>query len=214
MTHGAMNVNELWHSRDERVWAEALDRYWGLIKPADLSLVRELEPLNVNAVRQLAPREWYDFLHEKYFRWKYTAPNRLATTRKALRTYVETETLDDLYRIKQELFDFDIQDIAAGLRIASSIRGLGIAGASGLLALLYPTGFATVDQFVVKALRDVEGLTEHQLLERMNPEGLKPSDGAVLIRIMRAKAVELNRLFGTDVWMPKKIDEILWTYGR
>jgi len=54
--------------------------------------------------------------------------------------------------------------------IATSIHGLGIAGASGLLTLMYPDQFGTVDQFVVKALREVEGLPQRAALERMNPE--------------------------------------------
>ena len=79
---------------------------------------------------------------------------------------------------------------------------------------MYPVEFGTVDQFVVKALRQVEGLPQRAALERMNPEGLKPTDGVILIQIMRDKAVENNRAFTMDSWTPKKIDEILWTYGR
>lgn len=209
-----MTINELWHSRDERAWTQALERYMEYVKPTDVELVRELEPLNLDRVRQLDAQGWYEFLFHKYFRWKYTAPNRLATTRRSLSRYVETGTLDELFGIKEQLLSFPKQDIEQGLRIASSIRGLGIAGASGLLALMYPEHFATVDQFVVKALREVDGLPERAVLDRMNPEGLKLSDGVVLIQIMRSKAAENNRAFGTDTWTPKKIDEILWTYGR
>jgi hypothetical protein len=53
--------------------------------------------------------------------------------------------------------------------IASQIRGLGTAGASGLLALMYPTHFGTVDQFVVKGLQQVDDLLEKAALGRMNP---------------------------------------------
>lgn len=209
-----MTVNDLWHSQDERAWAQALERYMRYVKPADVELVHELEPLDLERVRQLDAQGWYDFLFHKYFRWKYTAPNRLATTRRSLSKYVENGTLDELFRIKEQLFSLPKQEIEQGLRVASSVRGLGIAGASGLLALMYPEQFATVDQFVVKALREVDGLPERAALQRMNPEGLRPSDGVVLIQIMREKAAENNHTFGTDTWTPKKIDEILWTYGR
>ena len=47
----------------------------------------------------------------------------------------------------------DPSDVGAALQTALAIRGLGTAGASGLLALLYPRDLTTVDQFVVKALR-------------------------------------------------------------
>lgn len=209
-----MTINELWHSRDERAWTQALERYMRYVKPADVELVRELEPLDLDRVRLLDAQGWYDFLFHKYFRWKYTAPNRLATTRRSLSKYAETSTLDELLSIKERLLSFSKTDIEQGLRLASSIRGLGIAGASGLLTLMYPEHFGTVDQFVVKALREVDGLPQRAVVERMNPEGLKPADGVILIQIMRDKAAENNRTFGTDTWTPKKIDEILWTYGR
>jgi hypothetical protein len=48
----------------------------------------------------------------------------------------------------------------------------------------------------------------------MNPEGLTIKDGVVLIQIMSAKAAENNRQFQTTDWTPRKIDKILWTYGR
>ncbi len=209
-----MTINELWHSSDERAWNEALERYMRFVKPADVGLVRNLEPLDLERVRLLDAQGWYAFLYHEYFRWKYTAANRLATTRKSLSKYVELGTLDELLSIKDRLFSLPKQDIGQALRVASSIRGLGIAGASGLLTLMYPDNFGTVDQFVVKALREVDDLPQRHALERMNPEGLKPADGAILIQIMRDKAADNNRKFMTDVWTPKKIDEILWTYGR
>ena len=91
-----------------------------------------------------------------------------------------------------------------------SSGGLGPAGASGLLALLFPARFGTVDQFVVGALRRVRCLPERDQLERMKPESLTIAHGVVLIEIMRRKAVSLNELFNTSGWTPRKIDKILW----
>jgi len=209
-----MTINELWHSGNAHAWNQALERYMRFVKPADVELIRELEPLNLERIRELDAQGWYDFLFDKYFRWKYTAANRLATTRRSLSKYTENGRLDELLSIKERLLSFPKRDIKQGLLIATSIHGLGIAGASGLLTLMYPDQFGTVDQFVVKALRQVEGLPQRAALERMNPEGLKPTDGVILIQIMRDKAVENNRAFTMDSWTPKKIDEILWTYGR
>ena len=209
-----MTINELWHSGNAHAWNQALERYMRFVKPADVELIRELEPLNLERIRELDAQGWYDFLFDKYFRWKYTAANRLATTRRSLSKYAENGRIDELLSIKERLLSFPKRDIKQGLLIASSIHGLGIAGASGLLTLMYPVEFGTVDQFVVKALRQVEGLPQRAALERMNPEGLKPTDGVILIQIMRDKSAENNRTFTMDSWTPKKIDEILWTYGR
>jgi hypothetical protein len=88
--------------------------------------------------------EWYHFLEDEYFRWKYTAPNRYATTTRLLRLYVETDALGELDLIRQRLLTLDPEDIGAGLDAARAIRGLGTSGASGLLALMYPRSFGTV----------------------------------------------------------------------
>src|SRR5262249_6597718 len=97
---------------------------------------------------------------------------------------------------------------------ASKIKGLGTAGASGLLSLLYPTHYGTVDQFVVKALRRVQGLAEASLLERMNAEDLSVSDGVLLTDILRRRAQQNNQLFASQAWTQRKIEMVLWTYGR
>jgi hypothetical protein len=211
-----MTIDELWHSGDETAWTLALERYPLQMKsnPALLELVRELEPLDLDRIRALDPQAWYKFLHDKYFPWKYTAANRLATTRRQLSEYAKRGELGKLFRIKEQLLSFPAENIAEGLGIALEIRGLGTAGASGLLTLMYPKHFGTVDQFVVKALREVNGLPERRMLERMNPEKLTASDGMILIQVMRAKAAENNRAFDSNTWTPKKVDEILWTYGR
>jgi len=206
-------VAELWHTADVLEWHRALERYWSLVKPANLALERELNSLQLASLRSLGPTEWYDFLHEKYFRWKYTAANRLATTRASLRSYMEENALEALDRIRQRLLALNLEDIRTALAIATTIRGLGTAGASGLLALMYPHAFATVDQFVVRALSEVGDPSITSAVSSMKPEALKPEDGIVLVRILRRKAQENNGTFGSTDWTPRKIEMILWTYG-
>jgi hypothetical protein len=43
---------------------------------------------------------------------------------------------------------------------------------------------------------------------------LTVKDGVVLIEIMRRKAAALNAAFEVDSWTPRKVDMVLWTYGR
>jgi len=83
-----------------------------------------------------------------------------------------------------------------------------------LLSLLYPKSFATVDQFVVKALRGVPDLPEVAKLLRTNPEGLTIRDGRLLTDIMTRKAHANNAVFGVSTWTTREIDKVLWTYGR
>lgn len=207
-------VAELWHSTDPQAWEESLNRYWQFVRPSHLSLERQLDNLALSRIAQLDEQGWYNFLLNEFFRWKYTAPNRFATTTRSLRQYMESGDLGVLHRIKEQLLTLDQTDIRAALVIASQIKGLGTAGASGLLALMYPGAFATVDQFLVKALQEIPGLSSAEALATMNPLQLSIGDGVLLIEILRDKAVENNRLFNVTCWTPRKIDKILWTYGR
>jgi UDP-N-acetylmuramoylalanine--D-glutamate ligase len=207
---GSQAISDLWNAGDERVWRDALSRYWSYIKPENLDIEKRMNRLDFEEIKRLDPGKWYGFLKDVYFPWKYTALNRLATTTKQLKKYEETNNLGELFSIKENLFAFDPTDIRQGLKIAKSIKGLGWAGSSGLLALLFPKWFGTADQFVVKALREIESLPERRELYAMRPESLREGDAVLLIQVMRRKAADLNALFGTDEWTPRKIDMILW----
>lgn len=201
---------DLWSSKKERDWRIALDQYWSFVRPVNLGLERELNDLKIESIEALDAIRWYDFLRDKYFRWKYTAPNRYATTSMALKKYKDSNQLDRLFDIKKRLLAFNTSEVLTGLSIASEIRGLGVAGASGLLSLMFPNIFGTVDQFIVKALWQLPELSENSDLKRMKPESLTLRDGVILIDIMQRKANENNQLFSTDFWTPRKIDMILW----
>jgi hypothetical protein len=204
----------MWNSNDPNLWQNALNRYWTFVKPSNLALEQEMDHLDAETVRMMDTNAWYRFLLDKYFRWKYTAPNRYASTTKILRSYEADKSLSRLHGIKARLFALDKDNIQQCLALASSIRGLGTAGASGLLAVLFPSHFGTVDQFVVKALAAIPELPERALISAMKPESLKLSEGAVLIRIMRRKAQELNRGSSPVKWTPRKVDMVLWTCAR
>ncbi|PKO02878.1 MAG: hypothetical protein CVU43_05520 [Chloroflexi bacterium HGW-Chloroflexi-5] len=203
-------INALWYSNSECDWEDALERYWDYVRQENMQLERSLNELKLKQIAALDPIGWYQFLHDKYFRWKYTAPNRYATTTKNLKKYIESNELDKLFEIKNVLLDLDVSDIRSGLSTANEIHGLGIPGASGLLSLMYPRAFATVDQFVIKTLRGVSGLPENEVLKRMNPNSITLENGIVLISLMRRKAAENNSTFGNDHWTPRKIDMVLW----
>jgi hypothetical protein len=117
---------------------------------------------------------------------------------------------EKLLSFRDDIFELAPGDIQRGLKATMQIRGLGTAGASGLLSLLFPALYGTVDQFVVKALLQIPDLPERHPLERMNPEGLTVTQGVILIEIMKRKAQQLNELFGTQEWTPRKVDMVLW----
>jgi hypothetical protein len=67
---------------------------------------------------------------------------------------------------------------------------LGVAGASGLLSILFPKYFGTVDQFVVKTLLEIDDLPERNILKSMHAESLSIKDGVILERVLREKALD------------------------
>ena len=205
-----INIQALWSSSDRGAWVAAFEHYWSFVKPTHQELERQMDSLDPERIRAMNADEWFEFLHKEYYRWKYTAANRYATTTKHLNAQVEEWGVQKLHSFKDDIFQLAPTDVKAGLKAAMQIRGLGTAGASGLLSLLFPELYGTVDQFVVKALLQVPDLPERQQLERMNPEGLTVSQGVVLIEIMQRKAQQLNQQFGTEEWTPRKIDKVLW----
>ena len=199
-----------WDSNDMGIWREKLDGYWDFVQPKNRELEIAMEHLDKRAVKVMSARKFYDFLYEKYFVWKYTAPNRLATTRNSLEKHNTENGLRELQRIHDDLFNFDKRNIEKGLQIAESIRGLGVPGASGLLSILFPEHFGTVDQFVVKALWDVKDLPRKNEVMSMKPDSIRLKDGVLLIEILRTKANELNKANDITEWTPRKIDKVLW----
>jgi hypothetical protein len=85
-----------------KAWLAALDRYWEFVQPRNLDLERALESLDLERIYRMNARDWYQFLRDEYFRWKYTAPNRYATTTRQSGRYEEEDALDVLYKVKYD----------------------------------------------------------------------------------------------------------------
>lgn len=209
-----MIIAELWGSTSQQAWEFALSEYDNYVNSDNRAVEVRINTLDINKVKAMDARGFYKFLYEDYFVWKYTAQNRLATTRKSLETYLLDDSINELGQIHKGLFGFDKSDIVWGLLMATRIRGLGVAGASGLLAVLFPEHFGTVDQFVVKALQSIPSLPHKSKVIAMKPLDLSIKDGEVLIGIMRDKAVGLNCQSNSNYWTPRKIDMVLWAAGH
>ena len=209
-----MTISKLWHDGSETDWKNALSSYYN--NPYDKALESRMEKLVPSDLEKMNVQEFYDFLYNEYFVWKYTAKNRLATTRKSLSKY-ETEGMNSLAKIQRRLvfaYEENPDDTEELLEVARRIYGLGIAGASGLLSILFPKHYGTLDQFLVYALLKVDNISEHKRLESINPQNLTIKDGVLLEDILRRKAKELNGRFNTDEWTPRRIDMVLWAIER
>ena len=219
MTSIHRTLNDLWTSATEEGWKNALDNYDQLIEGRDID-VRWIESyirrVRAEDIRQLSSIEFYFFLYDKYLFWRYAAkPNRLATTRKALKQYLEKSKWDELAAIQRMLFSMDHTNIEGCIEVALQISGLGInGGATGLLAVLFPEDFGTVDNRTLELLKGIPSL-EDELSPISHKEQLTTaSDSAILIDIMRKKTKLLNEQFPNLNWTPRKFDMALWTYKK
>ena len=122
--------------------------------------------------------------------------------------------MDRVERVRRRLVNRGDDGAGASIQVVmgkhGGIHGLAVAGASGLLALVYPEEFGTVDVNVTEALQKV-GLPE---VMKVNPKNITVEDAVTMIEIMRTKALELNRMFGANKWTSRLIDRVLWVAGR
>lgn len=204
-----MKINEIWNSKEISVWKDALAKAT-METGRDDSIETKMSKLNVEYIQHLPVEDFYSFLHDDYFVWKYTAKHRLASTRKSLKKH-ETD-MEKLREIQDGLFSFKLSEIGKGLEIAHQIKGLGISGASGLLALLFPSYFGTVDEMVVRALLTCDEYRDDAIIKAINPQDIKRKDAVYLIEQFKKKAHELNVLSNEYCWRPRDIDVILWHF--
>lgn len=202
-----LDIAALWNCKDEVQWKAALSKYWACVKPQNMELEKELNKLHQKVKSPSDISDWYSFLLNKYFPWKYTDPRR-NPKRYFKEEYGGASGKAKLDSIIKQLFTFNRCSISQGLKI--KIKGLRVPGISGLLSLLFPECFGTVDKYVVKALRRIKNLPQINEVCKMDPTNLAVEDGGVLIEIMRDKAKQLNQLFNSDFWTPRKIDMVLW----
>jgi hypothetical protein len=195
---------ELWASNDPGLWEKALEPYASLLLPANVELERRLENMGTERVSGMTPEQWRAFLRDEYFVWKFTNKMFLARQLRSFDGWVDENGLDALDKVRRQLLALG-PHIGGALKTLTDIKGIGPAAASGLLALMYPDKFGTVDRFVVEALQQIEDLPEADEVKMMKPANLTLVDGVILTKILRRKAAELGH-----GWTPRKVDAVLW----
>ena len=215
-----IDIVRLWHEGSEAEWRAALEKYYENENVFE-GLEDHMNHVKPEMVRNMSADEFYEFIHDKYFDWKFTDGRICSNGQKRLeKTYDNASGKKELFEIKEDMFkihDFAPENTRLLFNVVrgvcGGIVGLGIAGASGLLAIIWPGEYGTVDQFVVEALLEIEDLPEQEQIKAIKyRSNLKLKEGILLEDILRRKAKELNEKFGTDEWTPKKVDMILWTY--
>lgn len=204
-------LDELWFHATEDDWKRALEQYWSHVKPQNLAVERRLNNLPEGFLNFMGPEQFYQFLYDEYFPWKYTDGRILVQQRKRLARYViDDHALASLENILAQLVQLDVHDIKHALSVVMQIHGIGASAGSGLLSLLYPTHFGTVDRFVVENLKSVPNAPWARKVGSINPNNIRILDASLVIEAFRDMAATLNTRFKTTFWTPRKIDMVLW----
>jgi hypothetical protein len=205
-TTSVILVADLWRSNGAHDWHDTLAHYWDLVK--DRELKQRLDALDLDRLRRMDASGWYKFLRDEY------APtSRYGWITRSLSSFVDAAGVEALDRRRKRLLALDPSDIRTALNAALAIPGFGMVGASGLLSLMYPSAFGLVDEFVVRALREVEGLPEAAALPRMGGRPLTVRDGVIIIGVLRRKAADLSRELG-EAWTPRMVGKALSAAGH
>ncbi len=207
---------ELWNCKDPKEWDYCeSELYDAAVKSENRNVERELEKPGLRErIARMTTAQFYDFLRDEYYKWKFTSKPLLIGNTNALSKHVKDGTMERVERVRQRLINRGDDTKGASIRMIMAehggIHGLAVAGASGLLALVYPEEFGTVDRKVTEALQQI-GLPE---VMKANPKKISIEEAETMIEVMRVKALELNRMFRTNKWRPRLIDRVLWVAGR
>ena len=210
-----MHINDLWNNEDVSMWFRAIDAYYKSPN-VDETFERKMEKISlfIEDIRKMNGEDFYKFLYDDYFRWKFSDCRYLKVNRGELEKY-RSIGMDELCNIKDEIFelwDEDQENTKALIKTAIKIKGLYVAGGSGLLSMLFPDHYGTVDQFAVKSLKMIDELSCNTQLKKITPTALGIKNCVFLENIYRNKAKELNHKFRTSYWTPRKIDMVLWVF--
>ena len=209
-----LTETSLWTSNDQDNWKDVENAYWDskTVKRCE-SLYRELDAVDSNVIKNYTAEEFYNFLHDKYYVWKFTDKRILPNCQHYLSRH--KDDFSDFSKRQKAIFNFDLNDINAGIKCFTDsktrIGGMAVSAGSGLLSLLFPEYFGTVDLFVVLFLQKVDGISD-RVMQIKEPRNLKPAEAALLIQLMRDKANKLNEANATTYWTPRRIDKCLWSF--
>lgn len=221
-----ISSEDLWESQDPYVWDRCLKAYWD-VRSVRNNLAIEQEMDVVANCRQTLfdadARSWYRFLYDKYRPWKLKSQAKFFTDLQDKFQKRYDGARGELDALKWKLLRADKTDLTGCLQIVTLIEGFRIPTGSGLLAVLFPESFGTVDKLILRAFLTIPSVNSKYRLDAWThnddeyfSKGSKTDPkryelASRLIALFTQKATENNRLVGTAHWTPRKVEMALWT---
>lgn len=206
-----MDIKSLWNSEEKTAWDSALQNYQQQIKSSNLDVENKLNAMKSQDFQSMTGKDFYAFLRD-YAQWKYTDGRIKSNVQKRIEEYYEEHSDEEMKRILDNIFAIDLEDVYLHIENIKRIKGIGVAGASGILSLVFPKHFGTVDRFAVENLKEIyknDSVCESKL-NKINSIDISTYDAVLVIKIYQAKACQLNQKLKTEAFTPRIIDMVLW----
>ncbi len=159
-------------------------------------------------------REWLTFIRDEYQTWKHTN----GMVRAKLKRIVSEVDGQIICEIHSTLLSSDKVDIQNNLQLFCDLPGFGPPSASGVLSLMFPTHFGTVDRRVIGTFKQCQNSDIRDRLAKLIDRYERNSgnmwfsvpEAALVIQVYRDAAEELSRRSGVT-WTPRMVDKALWS---
>lgn len=206
-----MDISALWNSKERTDWENALLSYQTAVNKGNVEIEQKLNNMTTDDFKKMSGQDFYRFLVDDYALWKYTDGRIRSRVQSAVEEYHQMCGNSEFNKILDGIFLIAPDDIYLHLTNITRIKGIGVAGASGILSLVFPRYFGTVDRFAVENLQRVysEDSFYGKKLHKIDPQNISTYDAAEVIRIYREKAEVLYEAFG--IWTPRMVDMVLWS---
>jgi len=216
----------LWRSNEVSAWQDALAKYWnhGPVR-RNIDVERHMDRLTAEDRGAILASggALVDFLDHWYYSWKFFAIAPYDIPKHQAKVRIEYATNSDKYNaIARRLGALNADDVDQCLRYVASrsIPGLQLSAGSGLLAVLYPTWFGTVDQHTLRALQTLDDERAAWLRRHIpDPKTFFPANNndrgrhaaKLMTQLYREKSQELARLDGETGWTPRRVEMVCYT---
>jgi len=221
-----ISLGSLWLSNEVSAWQDALAKYWnhGPVR-ANIDVERHMDRLTAEERTAILSSggALVEFLDRWYYSWKFFAIAPYDIPKHQAKVRAEYAANPAKYdAIARQLGALNPDNVEQCLKAVASrsIPGLQLSAASGLLAVLFPASFGTVDQHTLRALQTLDDDRAVWLRRHIpDPKTFFPANNndqgrhaaKLMTQLYREKARELAQLDEETGWGPRRVEMVCYT---